>query len=218
MSASRPKGSAAVMASRLPSEDKLDYFPTPPWATRALIKHVINPADFTLGSVWEPACGAGDMARPLAEYFDRVDASDVVDRGYGRVADFLWPDSFPRFPVHWIITNPPFALAEEFVLRALRLASVGVAMLARTNFFESEGRYRSIFGHPNRRLAIYAPFAERVPMVKGRLDPKASTATAYAWFVWEAASLQSIDPPTVKVIPPCRRQLERPGDYQGGQP
>ena len=212
--AARPKGAGAVMNSRLPSADKLDFFPTPPWATRALLEHVIDPAHFTLGSVWEPACGAGHMARPLYEYFDRVDASDVVDRGYGRVADFLWPDCKPQFPVHWVITNPPFALAEEFVLRALKVASVGVAMLARTNFFESEGRYRSLFGHPGRRLAIYAPFAERVPMVKGRVDPKASTATAYAWFVWDVGMLDAIEPPIVSVIPPCRRDLERVGDYR----
>lgn len=215
MSAVRPKGVGAVMNSRLPTADKLDFFPTPPWATRALIEHVIGLAGGgNLSSVWEPACGAGHMARPLAECFDRVEASDVADRGYGRVADFLWPDSNPSLPVDWIITNPPFALAEEFVLRAVRVARVGVAMLARTNFFESEGRYRSIFGPNGRRLAIYAPFAERVPMVKGRVDPKASTATAYAWFVWEVSELQSLNPPIVKVIPPCRRDLERVGDYR----
>jgi len=35
--------------------------------------------------------------------------------------------------------------------------------------------------------AMIAQFVERVPMVKGRWDPNASTATSYAWFVWRKA-------------------------------
>ena len=66
--------SSAVMAQRVEPPDSLDYFPTPPWATRALIEHVIVPdlcpaGDVYTASVWEPACGEGHMARPLAEYF-----------------------------------------------------------------------------------------------------------------------------------------------------
>jgi hypothetical protein len=31
----------------------------------------------------------------------------------------------------------------------------------------------------------FAQFVEPVPMVKGRLDRKATTAIGYAWLVWE---------------------------------
>jgi hypothetical protein len=203
-----PKGAGAVMASRAPSSDRLDYFPTPPWATRALLTQVIQVSP--LHSAWEPACGAGHMARPMEEFFARVEASDVADRGFGRVADFLWPDVRPTQPVDWIITNPPFAAAEQFVHRALDLAAVGVAMLCRTSFIEGVGRHESLFSR--KPLAVFAPFSERVPMVKGRLDQKASTATSYAWFVW-AKHWDGLLP-VVKIIPPCRRELERPGDYQ----
>jgi hypothetical protein len=34
-----------------------------------------------------------------------------------------------------------------------------------------------------------AQFAERVHMVKGRWNPDASSATAYAWFVWRAQAI-----------------------------
>jgi hypothetical protein len=47
-------------------------------------------------------------------------------------------------------------------------------------------------------------------MVKGRLDGKATTATGYAWFVWEK-NLAGTS--RLMWIPPCRKQLERPGDY-----
>jgi hypothetical protein len=65
------------------------------------------------------------------------------------------------------------------VLRALQIANRGVAILARTVFLESVGRYDGIFsrGPPTK----FAQFVERVPMVKGRLDGKATTATGYAW-------------------------------------
>lgn len=211
MTAPRPKGAGAVMASRLPSADDTDYFPTPPWATRALIEHVLMPrALWRFGSAWEPACGEGHMARVLQEYLcERVDASDLVDRGYGRVADFLWPGVNSEFPVDWIITNPPFSAAEQFVLKALELAHYGVAMLARTNFLEGVGRFQRLYRPWP--MSFYCPFSERVPMVKGRLDRTASTATAYAWFVWlpqdKAAVTETV------IIPPCRAELERPWDY-----
>ena len=51
---------------------------------------------------------------------------------------------------------------------------------------------------------------------KGRLDPKASTATGYAWIVWEK-SAAPIGRPELVWIPPCRKRLEEPGDYDVGE-
>ena len=118
------------------------------------------------------------------------------------------PTRTRRTAVDWVITNAPFRLAEEFVLRALPIARRGVAILARTVFLESVGRYKAIFrDHPPSK---FAQFVERVPMLKGRLDPKGSTATGYAWFVWEKDAAL---PTRVVWVPPCRRQLERSDDY-----
>jgi hypothetical protein len=52
--------------------------------------------------------------------------------------------------------------------------------------------------------------AERVPMVTGRLDREASTATAYAWLMWEKDRLDSCEPVWT---PTCRKKLERDKDY-----
>jgi hypothetical protein len=49
-------------------------------------------------------------------------------------------------------------------------------------------------------------------MVKGRLDKKASTATGYGWLVWEKKKSKASSPRLIW-IPPCRKTLERPGDY-----
>lgn len=182
--ASRPSGFTAVMAQRAPiNPDALDYFPTPPWAARAggaLIRRL----DPLARTCWEPACGGGHMALPLSEYFDEVSFSDIHDHGGAlsllhMVGDFLDPDFGTAVNADWIVSNPPFKVGAAFVAEARRRARRGVAMLLRTAFLESAAR------HPlMSELTLHAPFSERVPMVKGRWDPEASSATAYSWFIW----------------------------------
>lgn len=215
--------SHAVMAQRVEAHDSLDDFPTPPWATRALLEHVILPTVGTDSldgaSCWEPACNRGCMSIPLAEYFAEVWASDVHDYGNGAVQhDFLLPfipatfiEDGPPLP-DWIISNPPFRLAEQFIERAARIALHGFAFLVRTSFIEGVGRYENLFS--KNPPSIVAQFAERVPMVKGRYDHTASTATSYSWLVWTHGQ-----PGTRLVwIPPCRRKLERETDWQMAVP
>ena len=200
--------STAVMASRIEAADSLDFFPTPPWATRALLEWLAAKGLYSRGTAWEPACGEGDMAKPLAEYFSRVIASDVHDYGFGAARDFLWPGHDE--PVDWVITNPPFRLAAEFIARAHEVATGGIAMLVRTAFLEGGERYETLFSKtpPSEILQ----FAERVPMFRGRLDERGSTATAYCWLVWRY--LKRPAPSTeFHWLAPCRARLTRPGDY-----
>jgi hypothetical protein len=85
-------------------------------------------------------------------------------------------------------------------------------MLVRTSFLEGVMRYQTMYlkNPPD----IVAQFSERVPMVKGRIDKKASTATSYAWLVWYIDPHPDVDKQTIlRWIPPCRKQLEREGDY-----
>ena len=98
--------SHAVMAQRTEAKDSPDDFPTPPWATRALIEHVLGDKDALRSQTClEPACGAGHMARVLEEYFGRVRSSDAYDNGYGQVRDFL-AHPVEWNSVDWVITNP----------------------------------------------------------------------------------------------------------------
>jgi hypothetical protein len=200
--------SHAVMSQRIEAKDSPDDFPTPPWATRGLIEHVLENKEALAGmTCWEPACGAGHMSKVLKEYFRAVQSSDAYDYQYGEVFDFVAMSNHEE-SYDWMITNPPFRHAEEFVLRGLKVARKGVAVLARSVFLESAGRYRAIFR--DTPPTKFAQFTERVPMVKGRLDKKASTATGYAWLVWEKEAAQL---PRLMWVPPCRKKLERVGDY-----
>jgi hypothetical protein len=197
------------MAQRVEGADSLDDFPTPPWGTRAFLSHYFEGRDVSDLSVWEPACGRGHMAQVLTEYFGAVRASDVFDYGYGEVQDFLTGLSGVE-SVDWVITNPPFRLAEDFFERARQVARRGVALLARTVFIESVGRYERVFRVTPPTTVLQ--YTERVAMVKGRVDRKASTATGYAWLVWdfdEKRAGTSLD-----WVPPSRRMCERNGDYE----
>lgn len=202
-------GFTAVMAQRREPPDALDFFPTPPWATRALFRHVLPAIGVeSIASAWEPACGEGHMAAAAAEFTTGpVVASDIFDYGYGTAPhDFLHDAPLTR--PEWIFSNPPFNLACEFTLRALDLAAQGVAMLVRTQWIEGARRYERLFR--DRPPAIYAPFVERVPMVKGRWDPTASTATAYAWFVWRHRAAEGSR--VIWIPPGCRSALSHPDD------
>jgi len=197
------------MAQRSEPRDSLDDFPTPPWATRALIEHVLPKLDDGVRCL-EPACGAGHMVRPLREYFSEVKAQDIADYNFGDIQDYLTYDN--EITWDWIITNPPFKLAELFIERALTQARIGCAFLVRTTFVESVGRYQRLF--KNTPPTKVAQFVERVPMVKGRLDRKASTATGYCWLVWERNKIARSE---MVWIPPCRRSLEFDRDYPTSQ-
>lgn len=197
------------MAQRSEAKDSLDDFPTPPWATRALIEHVLPDIELSSLTCLEPACGMGHMAKVLKEYFEKVQCSDVYDYGYGATRDYL-KDPCEINSFDWMITNPPFRLAEDFILKSLQLTRGGVAILARTVFLESVGRHERIFSR--NPPAIVAQFTERVPMVKGRLDKSASTATGYCWLVWKKGKRKT--EPRLVWIPPCRKKLEREGDYE----
>ena len=227
----RPRGHTATMSHRAvtPPGD-LNFFPTPPWAGRAGAE-LVKRLDPGACSAWEPACGQGHMAEPLADYFDRVWASDVFGYGYGSVLDFLSAeaDRAAGMSPDWIITNPPFDHIEAFITLALRRARRGVAMLMRTTVREGQGRYRRLWStHP---VSVIAPFADRVPMFKHRFDPAGSTAAAYGWFVWlkpetgsplidlaeaarrltgePSAAVEMIIPPGVRERLTLRRDLER---------
>jgi hypothetical protein len=208
-----PNGARAIMGSRQEPDDSLDFFPTPPWATRALLTHVWarlgNPAYTT---AWEPACGEGHISEVLREYFgsDRVVATDIFDYGHGPGGnDFLNPATIiPGRERDWIITNPPFGeKSEAFVLRAVELAQVGVAMFVRLQWLETIGRYERIFR--DKPPTLIAFFAERVNLCKGRWDPDGGTATAYIWLVW----MKGCAPQPPYWIPPgCNEYLTRPDD------
>lgn len=205
-----------VMEQRLLAKGSLEYFPTPPWATRALCREILFRhylSSMRDKRVREPACGGGHMVRPLQEFFGQVDFSDVADWGVSpEIRDFC-EESRDRLIEdghvipHWIITNPPYEIAAKFLDRALEIATEGVAMFLRLGWLAGQERYREIFSW--RPPTYVCPFAERVALIEGAWDPEASTATDYVWFVWIKDAFPSEARPfsTIWHLPPGMQDL-----------
>ncbi|PCG09737.1 hypothetical protein COA17_07785 [Sphingomonas ginsenosidimutans] len=152
-----------------------DFFPTPAWATHALIEN----ETFT-GSIWEPACGNGAMSEVLEKTGCAVRSSDLYDRGYGEAGiDFLTVSG----NADNIITNPPYNAAEGFLKSCLDKANKKFALLLRLAFLEGANRRRTIFStSPPSRVWV---FSERITFYPAGAVQKGTGTTAYAWFVWD---------------------------------
>jgi hypothetical protein len=148
------------------------------------------------------------MAAPLSEYFV-VCPSDIHPFGFGDVVDFL--DEGAVDPeCDWIVSNPPFKTAEQFVRLALRRARRGVAMLLRLQFLETESRFDLFYGEEP--LTACAVFAERVSMFLGCWDPSGSSlATGYAWFFWMKGAAPR---PMIGIPPGTKQRLTRRDDAE----
>lgn len=155
--------------------DGPDYFPTPRWATFALIDN----EDFK-GDIWECACGDGAMSQVLEETGSLVPSSDLYDRGYGEIGiDFLTATR----RADNIVTNPPYNSAEGFVRSGVKLANQKFALLLRLAFLEGAKRARTIFTEcPPSRVWV---FSERITFYPIGVEVKGTGTTAYAWFVWD---------------------------------
>lgn len=155
--------------------DGPDFFPTPAWATHALIEN-----ETFEGGIWESACGNGAMSDVLEQTGQQVTSTDMYDRGYGEGGvDFLLSN---RRAAN-IVTNPPYNAAEGFVHAGLRKADRKFALLLRLAFLEGANRQRTIFTKaPPSRVWV---FSERITFYPAGAVQKGTGTTAYAWFVWE---------------------------------
>ena len=154
-----------------------DYYATDPKAVTLLLG-----LEKFKGPILEPCCGEGHISKVLLENGFKVDSFDIVDRGFGKVQDFL-SDEVSSWKGD-IITNPPYKLANEFLNKALQIVPKGrkVAMFLKVQFLE--GKQRKGF------FKKYAP--KKIWVSSSRLKcgmngdfGGANSALAYAWFIWE---------------------------------
>lgn len=179
-----------LLIKEIDMREKDDFYPTPPEGVRPLIEFLSEMLAFELHcydkDIWEPACGDGAISKVLEkEYDQRVVSSDLVDRGYGETGvDFLMTT---KMPAPWIVTNPPYKLANDFVKHGLKLIandrhSSGMALLLRLSFLEGQKRYKEIFkDNPPRDVLV---FSKRMTLWRGDQERAGNGTTAYAWFIW----------------------------------
>jgi hypothetical protein len=160
------------------------------------------------------------MSVPLSEFSQMTLATDIYPYGPHLDAQIDFTKADPNTAlVDWVITNPPFDHAYEFLEQAMRIARRGVAFLVRLAWLESQGRYNSLWTQTP--PTVVAVFTERLPMCLGGWDPKLSTATAYAWYVWTRDDQgqwprvqgQPFFIPTFLIPPGCRESLTFEPDF-----
>ena len=168
---------ATGVATDPANREKDDFYPTPPYATQALIER-----EQFAGPIWEPACGDGAISDVLKRAGHHVQSTDLVDRGYGTPRiDFLmeFATQAPN-----IITNPPYKMAADFAYKANELATAKVAFLCKLSWLESIERRKLFMTHPLKRVLV---FSERLSMQRGRqaTDEDATGMIAFAWYIWD---------------------------------
>lgn len=157
-----------------------DFYPTEPEATHALLAmigdgiegwSVMNglPVRFH-----EPSCGDGAISKVLESYGYDVLSTDLVYRGYGTGGiDYLASKETRPF----VITNPPFNLAEAFIRKALDDGAERIWMLLKSTFFHAKSRL-DLFN--NTPLARVYPLSWRLDFTgEGRPTMECS------WFEWQ---------------------------------
>jgi hypothetical protein len=178
-----PRGLGMAMAGSSVTTPRvaLDYYPTPPEATRALLRAETGRlAIVTEGGafpIWEMA-GRGDaIASEIRKAGFRTVATDIIaDPTHGvDQADFLRTDA-PLSP--FAISNPPFAIAHEFIVHALaKLELRYLALLLKSSFWHASSRTELFDAYPPARRYD----------LNWRLDfmNKGAPVMECSWFVWD---------------------------------
>jgi len=140
-----------------------DYYPTPNWCFEKL------PFDFTkFKTALEPCQGDGRITCFLEDKGISTTGIDIDDG-----TDYL---TYVTEKVDLILTNPPFSLAQEFILKARKDADT-VVMLLRINFLGSQKR--NAFWHENPVTGLIV--LSKRPSFTG----KGTDSIEYAWFIWD---------------------------------
>ena len=162
----------------------MDYYATSPDAIDKLATKFDIPH-----KVWEPCCGEGALSQRLIELGHDVYSSDIVDRGYGDVMDFLSLEAYGhRNEFDCILTNPPYKQVTECILRALELLSDGgyACFFLKTTALEGRKRYEQIYRNTPPFLVLQ--FVDRILCAKNGdfvQAKKDGSAVSYAWFIWK---------------------------------
>lgn len=151
---------------------EFDYYQTPAWMTRALIKRV-HPHD-----VLEPCVGDGAIAKVFGGdvITNDLDKSRKAHYHLDATSEAAWHVMTERRP-YWGVTNLPFHLADEIVPLAVQYLPCFATILRLSWLEPTAARQRFLAENPPRTL-IVLPRHD----FKGR---GATDSVTSAWFIWE---------------------------------
>lgn len=185
-----------------PDRAEADYYTTDPAAVEEflnayLCKDITGKRSIT---VWEPACGNGNISKVLEKHFTNVYSSDLYDRGYGEPGRDFLKTGLPG-GTQLIITNPPYSLIDEFILHALDILPSNGAYIAllNINYLAGKKRWQTIYRHGYLK-DVYV-YTHRIHCYKNNEPTGHSSPVNYAWFVFSKINAGVIERPFVNVVP-----------------
>lgn len=125
--------------------------------------------------IYEPAAGAGQLVRTLSDYYPLIVSSDLHANGIDFLKDWTKP-------IAQIVTNPPFSLFDDFVMKAKELSPF-VVMIGKTNFFAAQSRYKNgVWKHLKHVYIFSRQIDYRTPL--GSIQMHVGNLVT-AWMVWD---------------------------------
>lgn len=150
--------------------NKSDFYPTPPDVTKALLRFLQLPKSI---EIWEPACGEGHMVTAIREEGYECLGTDIEDG-----QDYLTFDT--PVGIDYIITNPPFSLATQFIEKSIE-RGLPFAFLLKCQFFHAKSRYALFESYPPTWVL---PLTWR-PDFLFKTRGKGSPLMDVMWVVWQ---------------------------------
>ena len=159
-----------------------DFYATNPTALLLFLEQLEEDRIYLDKKIWECACGEGHLSKVLQQKQFNVKSSDLINRGFGEVQDFLSYDGY------WsgdILTNPPFKLAEEFIEKSMQIQENGakLLLLLKIQFLEGHERYKLFKKYPPKYVYCYS--SRQLCSRNGDFENFKATTLFYAWYVFE---------------------------------
>lgn len=162
-----------------------DYYATEPNAVRIFLNKLKKDGVVLNKHIWECACGEGHMAEVFKEYGYNVISTDLIDRGYGKVQNFLESSSLKTFKTD-IFTNPPFKQATDFAYKGLNILRADgdkLGLFLKIQFLESQERRKLFDKYPPKYIYIYSD--RQQCSMNGDFENLKAKTQAYIWVIWE---------------------------------
>lgn len=146
-----------------------DFYPTPVEVTQALLNFLKLPEGTV---IWEPACGENHMVNVMEGNGLRVIGTDIAAG-----MDYLTAE---RLDCDWIITNPPFTLADRFVQRSIEHEKP-FAMLLKSQYWHARKRLELFRSYPPSAVCPLTWRPDFLFKERGRGAPLMDVC----WVIWD---------------------------------
>ena len=170
------KGKNYSCNNKVEKRSKNDFYQTPYSITR----HLLDNETFNYNlNILEPCCGNNAIVNILKEKWN-----DNLITYYDIEKDFLTETD----KYSYIIINPPYRLAFDFILKCKEVCNKKFAMLLPLNYLHGKKRYDNIYcdiNYPLKKVYIFT----RYPLLTSddvREDGYYNTGMmVYAWYIFE---------------------------------